>query len=43
MRYNKGSFSGRNKLVLTSPSPYIVERGNGGITEKYFSPGGNNG
>ena len=43
MRYNKRSFYGGNKLTLTRPSPYIVERGYGAVTRKYFSRGGNNG
>jgi hypothetical protein len=43
MHYNKRSFSGGNKLILTRPSPYIVERGYGATTGKYFSQGGING
>lgn len=43
MYYDKRSFYGGNKLILTNPSPYIVERGYGATTGKYFSPGGNNG
>jgi hypothetical protein len=43
MKYIKGSFYGGNKLILTRPSPYPTERGNSGMTRKYFSQGGNNG
>jgi hypothetical protein len=43
MKYNRYALSGGNKLVLTSPSPYIVERGNGGLTGKYLSLGVSNG
>ena len=32
MCYNKRSFYGGNKLILTRPSPYIVERGYGAVT-----------
>ncbi len=35
--------AGRNKLILTDPSPYIMERGKTCLTSEDFSQGGSDG